>query len=113
VTTRAVDVVNGNLGSTSDSNAVILVINGDVLQSDIVTSRDVETVTVVSSGVVTASAIGLIASGVVQSQTRNGEVLDTIDVEAVDRPILDVEGGDFGVIDVLHYNEVVGPGIAC
>lgn len=113
MTTRAIDVVNGNLGSTSDSNAVILVINGDVLQSDIVTSRYVETVTVVSSCVITASAIRLIASRVVQSQPRNGEVLNTIDIEAVDRPVLDVEGGDFGVIDVLHYNEVIGSGIAC
>lgn len=113
VATRAVDVVNGDLGSTSDSNTIILVVNGDVLQSDIVTGRDIEAVTVVSSSIVTASAVRLIASRVVQSQTRNGEVLDTIDVEAVNRPVLDVESGDLGVIDMLHYNEVVWPGILC
>lgn len=31
VTTGAVDVVNRNLGSTGDSNTVILVVDGDVL----------------------------------------------------------------------------------
>lgn len=61
----------------------------------------------------TASAIRVITSRVVQSQTRNSEVLDTIDVEAVDRPVLDVEGGDLGVIDMLDYNEVVRPVIVC
>jgi hypothetical protein len=31
----------------------------------------------------------------------------------VDRPVLDVEGGDLGVIDMLDYNEVVRPVIVC
>lgn len=109
VTTRAVQVVNGDLSSAGDSNAVILVIDGYVLQSNVVTRRDVEAIAVVSSCVFAASIIRLVACRVIQSQARNGQMLYTGDLEAVNWPVLDIEVGDLGVIHVLYNNEMVRP----
>jgi hypothetical protein len=63
----------------------------------------------VRSCVITAGGIGLVTVGVVQGKARNGEMLDTADVEAVNGPVLDVEVGDFGVVELLQDDEVVGP----
>lgn len=113
VTTRAIEIVNGNFGTTGNSDTVILVINGDVLQSDIVTGGNVESVAVMSSSVITTGIIGFVTCRVIQSQSRNGEVLNTVDIETVDGPILDFQVGDLGVIDVLDHNKVVGSKSKC
>lgn len=109
MTTGTVDVVNHNLSSTCDSNAIILVLDNNVLQSHVVTGRDVEAIGVVSSCIVTASGVGLVTVRVVQSKTRKSDVLNTGDIKAVNGPVLDVEVGDLRVVELLEDDEVVGP----
>lgn len=109
MTTGAVDVVNHDLSSTCDSNAIILVLDDDVLQSHVVTGRDVEAIGVVCSCIVTASGVGLVTVRVVQSKTRKSDVLNTGNVKAVNGPVLDVKVGDLRVVELLEDDEVVGP----
>lgn len=105
---RAVEVVDNNLGAASDSNAVVLVVDGDVLQRHVITRGNIETIAVVSGRVAIAGRIGLISRRVVQGQAGDCEVLDVCYLKAVDRPVLDVEIGDLGVVDLLDDEEVVG-----
>lgn len=109
VATRAIDVVNHNLGATGDRNAVILVVDNDVLQGDVVTTRDVEAIGVVGSWIITTGRVGLIAIGVIKSEAGNSQMLHAADVEAVDRPVLDIEVGNLGVVELLEDDEMVGP----
>lgn len=107
--TRAVNVVNNDLGSTGDSNTVVLVVDLDFLESDVVTGGDVEAVAVVSSRVITTGAVGLITGSVVQHNTGDGEVLAPSDVETVNGPVHDVQVSNLGIVGVFDNNEVVGP----
>jgi hypothetical protein len=110
MTTGTVHIVDHDLGSTGNSNTVILVVHNDILQSNIVTGRYIETIRVVRSWVITTGGVGLVAIRVVQGKARNGEMLSSANVEAVNGPVLDVEVGDLGVIELLQYDEVIGPG---
>lgn len=68
MTTGAVHVGDDDVCTRSDSNTVILVINMNVIQSNVVTGRDVETVAVVRSGQATALGIGLVAKSVIKNE---------------------------------------------
>lgn len=106
---RAVDVVDNDLGSTGDSDTVVLVVDLNVLESNVVTGGDVEAVAVVRSRVITTGAVGLITGTVVQDDSRNGEVLAASNVKAVNGPVHDVQIGDLGVVGLFNDDEVVGP----
>lgn len=64
----AIHVRNNNIGTRSDSNTIILVINVIVIQSNVVTGRDVETVAVVRSGQATALGVRLVTSSVIKDE---------------------------------------------
>ena len=61
------------------------------------------------SWVINAGGVGLITIGVVQAKTRDGEMLDAADVEAVNGPAFDAQIGDLGVVQLLENDEVVRP----
>jgi hypothetical protein len=52
----------------------------------------------VSSWVITTETVGLVTSRVIQSKSGNGETLNLVDVEAMGRPVLDVEVCDLTVV---------------
>lgn len=109
VATRAVHIVNNNLGSTGNCNTVILVVNLDILQGNIVAGRDIKSIAVVGCGLAAAGRIRLVSCGVVQDKTREDDILASSDTEAVNRPVHDVQVGDLGVVGLLDDEEVVGP----
>ena len=109
VTTRAVEVVNDDVGSAGNGNAVILVVDVGILQSNVCTLGNVESVSVVASGIAVASRVGVVTGSVVQHETGDGEVLDIFNLETVDGPVNNVQVGDLGVVDILDDNEVVRP----
>jgi hypothetical protein len=110
VATRAVHVVNNNLSSTGNCNTVILVVNLDILQGNVVTGRDIESVAVVGCSLAAASRVRLVPCGVVQNETGEDDVLASSDAEAVNGPVHDVQVGDLGVVGLLNDEEVVRPG---
>lgn len=105
--TRAVEIVDHDLSAASDSNAVVLVVDRDVLQRHVVARGYIKTIAIVSSRVTTACGIGLVSSRIVQGQTGDGEVLDIRDVKTVNWPVFDVEIGDLRVVDFLDDEEVI------
>jgi hypothetical protein len=109
VTAGAVEVVDDDVGTTGDSDTVILVVDDSVLNSNVCALGDIETVAVVGGWVAVGGGVGSISGGVVQKEAGDGEVLGILDLEAVDGPVDDVEVGDLGVVDILNDNEVVGP----
>jgi hypothetical protein len=110
VATGAVHVVDDNLSSTGNCNAVILVVHLDVLQGDVVTRGDVKPVAVVGSSLATARRVRLVSSSVVQKKTGKDDVLASSDREAVNGPIHNVQVSDLRVVGLLDDDEVVGPG---
>jgi hypothetical protein len=96
--TGAIEITHDNVATTGDSNAVVLVVDLDVLQCHSVTAGDVESVGVVSSWVTTTEAVGLVTSRVIESESGDGQALDSADIEAVSGPVLDVEIGNLSVV---------------
>lgn len=79
-----------------------------VAQSHRVRPRDVEPVRVVSRRVAVAQVVRLVSFRVVEGETGHGETRRARDVEAVRRPVLDVQVLDQAVRDLLDHEEVVG-----
>lgn len=98
MTAGAVHVANNNVATTGDGNAVILVVDLDALQGHSVTAGDIEAVGVMSSWVITTETVGFVTSRVIKSESRDDEALNSVNVEAVGRPVLDVEIGNLGVV---------------
>ena len=96
--TGAIEIADDNVATTGDSNAVVLVVDLDVLQCHSVTSGYIKAVGVVSSWVTTTEAVGLVAGGVIESESGDGEALNSADIEAVSGPVLDVEIGNLSVV---------------
>lgn len=94
----AVHIAYDNVATTGDGNTVVLVVDLDVLQCHSITAGDVESVGVVSSWVTTTEAVGLVTSRIIESKSGDGEALNSAYVEAVSRPVLNVEVGDLSVI---------------
>lgn len=109
VATRAVEVVDDDVGSAGNGNAVILVVDVGVLQGDVCALGNVESVGVVTSSIAITGRVGVVAGSVVQHETGDGEVLDIFNLETVDGPVDDVQVGDLGVVDILDDDEVVRP----
>lgn len=68
VTSVAVEVVDSDLGSTGDGDAVVLVVDLDVLEQDVIAGRDVEAVTVVGGGLAAALGVGRVTGRVVEDK---------------------------------------------
>lgn len=109
VAARAVHIINNNLSSTGDRNTVILVVHLDILQGNVVTRGDVESIAVVGCGLAAASRVRLISCSVVQNKTREDDVLATSDTKAVNGPVHDVQVGDLGVVGLFDDEEVIRP----
>ncbi|KAF5865441.1 hypothetical protein ETB97_003699 [Aspergillus alliaceus] len=62
-----------------------------------------------AAGVAVTLTVNGITGGVVQSQAGDDEVLGSLNVEAMDRPVLDVEVLNARVVHVLDDDEVVRP----
>lgn len=108
VATRAVQIIHSDLASTRNSDTVILIVDLDALESDVVTRLDVETIGIVSSGIITTGIVGLVTGGVVKREARDGEMLRIFNFKAVNGPILDIEIGNLGIVDFFDNNEVIG-----
>lgn len=96
--TGAIEIADDNVATTGDSNAVVLVVDLDVLQCHSVTAGYIKAVSVVSSRVTTTEAVGLVTSRVIESESGDGEALNSVDIEAVSGPVLDVEIGNLSVV---------------
>lgn len=65
MTTGAIQIANNNVATTGDGDAVILVVDLDVLQGHSVAAGDIEAIRVVGSWVTTTKAVGLVTSRVI------------------------------------------------
>ena len=105
--TRAVHTVYQNIRTRRDSNTIVLVVDMRVGQDDVVAGRDVESVRVVSGCLAATLRVGLVSDSVVQKDIREGDGVAVRDVEAVNRPILNVQVFESCVADVLCDDEMV------
>lgn len=111
MSTIAVHVPYGDVVARCHCDTVVLVAHPRIAQSQIVASRDVEAIAVVGRRKAFGTAVGRITSGVVQRDIVQAETIRVGDVEAVYRPVLDVEVFDHrGTVRFADSYEVIGLG---
>jgi hypothetical protein len=108
VTAVAVHVVNNDVVSASNSNAVILVEDNRVANLGVVAGTQIEPITVMRSRQAIGSLVGCVSSTVVQRDVVNVESSAVTDAEAMNRVVLYVEVVDrAGSEDLPNLNEVI------
>lgn len=89
--TIAIDVVDKDVHSGSNGNAVILVDDLGVENEGVVGSAEIETVTVVGGRKTIANSIRCISGRIVQSDALEGKAVVVASREAMSRVVLDVQ----------------------
>ena len=104
VAARASTANEVDVGTRVDGEAVVLVLDVCVGDGDARRGADVE-------GIGVVAAVGHIASRVIDGDVVKGEVGSTVDAEALDRGVLDIQVGDGGLLHGVGIEEL-GLGLA-
>lgn len=97
--------------STGDSNAVILVVDGGILQNKIICRRYIKPISIMASWVAATSRIWCIACGIVEMDIAQKHSVSSGHIKAVNWIVLDIQVGDNCILQIFGDDEVIRPWI--
>ena len=106
--TIAHHVLDSDVRAGSDSNTVVLVEDGRVLNDDVCATGDVEAIAVVGGWIPIRRRVGCVSGRVIEGETGDSSPRGGGDFEAVNGPVLNVKVLEEGGSSRLQDNKVIG-----